>query len=134
MSIYDIRTALEAHLMALTPEIPTEFDNHRIATPPIDSPWQSCSLLPAQPENPTQDEGLTIQRGVFQVLLRYPSADGAGPAQQRADLLVEHFKAPCILSSGTITVLTRGRAQVGAPLPGSDRFVLPVSIRWYSIF
>jgi len=135
MSTYDIRTALEAHLLALPlPAIPTEFDNHRIATPPIDAPWQSCSLLPAQPDNPGLDEKTTMQRGVFQVLLRYPSADGAGDAQHRADALCGHFKAPCVLTAGTIQVRTRGRPWVGAPIPGSDRFVIPVSIRWYSIF
>lgn len=134
MSLQLIRTALEARLMAFTPAIPMEYDNHRIPTPAIDQPYGSCSLLPAQPSTPGLDEKTVYQGGVFQILLRYPSADGAGPAQIMGDALADWFKAPCILTAGTIVVRTKGRPTVGAPIPGTDRFLLPVSIRWYSIF
>lgn len=128
MSDIAIRTALEAHLLTLTPLLPTAWDNKQLNS--TTGAHQIVSFLPADPENPTLSEGLEIKRGLLQILLKYPPDTGSVDAAQRAELIKAHFPPLLVLTSGTIKVRIRGNASIRPGYLSGSHYALPVRIRF----
>lgn len=136
MSDRDIRIALETRLATGIATLPTSWDNSETDPPDTDprTPMQAVSLLRAANENPTLGEETTIHRGIFQILLRYPQNETAGAAEERAEVIAAHFPAGLELFSGTIMVRTRGKPSIATGYRAGERWVVPVSVRYTSIF
>lgn len=132
MSIAAIRSALETHLAALTPALATAYENGKFNPPAATVPYQRVYLLPGTPENPTLGDGYYRQIGIFQISLIYPLKAGPGAAAARAELLRTHFKRGTSMTFGGATVIVRRTPGIAAGFPDNDRYVVPVTIDWYS--
>lgn len=131
MSVILIRAALEAALNSIEPEIFTDFENVGM-TPDSGSPYQAAFVMFAEPDNPEQGDNFRQERGIFQINLNYARNKGSGDAAARAELIKTVFHRAATFTAGNITVTVERTPWVGQGTNDSDRWVLPVKIRFYS--
>ena len=132
MSIVKIRAAMEKHLAALTPAMPTAWENAPFA-PVVGVAYQSVHLLHNDPLNPTLAQSVVIERGILQVSLHYPVGAGPNAAAARAMLLRQHFPAGLALHEGGVTVRIERTPAIATAMLDEGRHVVPVSIRYQAI-
>lgn len=125
-----IRKLLQDHLASMPGNLATAWENKAFVVPAPDVPYQVVHLLAAPTSNPTLQETLNHDRGILQVMLRYPPAMGTQPAELQAKRIQERFPALLTLTNGTITVRVRGKPVIAPAIAGSDRYAVPVSIRY----
>jgi len=131
-SLKSIKAALEARLVAIASPLSTQWENV-VYTPPTDgSPYQHVDLMPAPPDNPTLGDGFYRELGLMQITLSYPIGGGSGAIYAKAEAIRDWFPRGLTLTSGGITVHIQRTPAIGPKLPSTDRFVLPVSVRWYA--
>jgi hypothetical protein len=133
MSLILIRRALEKRLDALSPLMPTAWDNVEFDPSANPTGYQRANLLPARTGNPTLSQVRRIESGIFQVMLFYPERTGSAEAEARAQLLREHFPANLMLTEAGIKVRIVGTPSVAAAMPEPGWYAVPVSIRYESI-
>jgi hypothetical protein len=124
-----IRRALETHLNAMTPAVATAWEGVSF-TPATGVPYQRAHMLPATPDNRQMGSSMRIERGVFQVMLCYPSGVGSATAQARADAVVAWFKRGTTLSSGGVQTIVTDTPAKSPAFIDTDRYVVPISIRY----
>lgn len=131
MSDPRIHAALAAHLVALTPALPTAWPNSKF-TPPTASPYQEAGIIPARPATRNLDYGV-IDQGLYQVNICYPSGTGTDAAEARAQALRDHFAAGTELPRDGLTVrVTRAPWWTEVPMrPGF--YVLAVTIDYEAL-
>ncbi len=139
MSDPNIRAALEAHLEALLPQLPTAWQNREFdpeTDAPDNAPYQEAFVIPGPSRTVDLMQRRAINRGIFQVNLCYPTGSGAESVEARGKLVRDHFDpSTTILNAGGLKVRIAGRPVIGAPVPGRPgRYVVPVSIRYESTF
>jgi len=131
-SLKSIKAALEARLVAIASPLPTQWENV-VFTPPTDgSPYQHVDILPASPDNPTLGDGFYRELGLMQITLSYPIGGGSGAVYSKAEAIRAWFPRGLSLTSGGITVQIPRTPAIGPKLPSPDRFVLPISVRYYA--
>ena len=131
-SLKSVKAALEARVVAIASPLPTRWENV-VFTPPLDgAAYQNVDLLPATPANPTLGDGMYREQGVLQVVLSYPINGGSGPAYNKAEAVRDWFPRGLTLSSGGVTVVIGQTPAIGPKRDAADRFVVPVSVRWYA--
>ena len=131
MSLKTIKAILETKLLAISSPLPTQWENVRFE-PPV-GPYQVADIIPANPDNPTLGGAHYRQRGILQVTLLYPLiVTGSGPAYAKADSVRDWFPQGLSLQSGGITVKIEFTPAIGPKRVSGDRFVLPVSVRWFA--
>jgi hypothetical protein len=131
MSIERVRTAIEIALHAMTPALETAWEN-RNYTPTAGTPYQRAFLMPATPDNATKGDQHYRERGVFQVSLYYPVNEGAAKAMARAQLIRATFYRGSSFTNGTVTTRIDATPEIGRGMVENDRWVLPVSIRYFA--
>lgn len=142
MSRAAIRTALESHLAALTPQWPTQWDNVTFSEPTNRTPWQRASVMFADTKPLGMAAGSGQEwRGVFHVTIWTPSGTGPQAAEARAALLrgdlaagIEgHFRRGLVLSAAGahVTIL---QPYERAPIIEAKWYGLPVHIPFQSFF
>lgn len=133
MSDQAIRKAFEAALAAMAPPLPTVYQGQE---PPrgfdATKAHQKCWLLPDANKSLGLAQNRTLQKGIFQVNLCYPSGIGASDADTRATALQTHFYAGRILEVDGVKVRVTGRPDRHGPSSISP-YTVPVSIRYQSI-
>lgn len=129
MSIVKIRAALEKHLAALTPAMPTAWENAPFA-PVVGVAHQSVHLLPNTPDDGQVGSALHFERGIAQVTLCFPLGNGPAAAEARAQLVKDTFKRGTSLLEGGITVLVTHAPSQARGMVDDGRFCVPVSIRY----
>lgn len=130
MSEAAIQSALETHLTALG-AFATAWENTGFV--PADGvPFQRVNMIPVTPEDEVIGREMVKLRGLLQVTLCYPSGQGRGDVQARADALRLHFAPPLTLSNGDIKVQVVDTARVGAGFADGGRWCVPVTIPWHS--
>jgi hypothetical protein len=131
MSLAHVRTALETHLLAMTPALAkTVLENGPTYTPVSGTPYQMAFLLPGQPDNPALGSAYRREIGVFQVSLMYPQGVGAGTAQSRALAVQGWFKRGLVLTASSVNVLILRTPEISPGRLDGDRFRIDVSIRY----
>ena len=126
------KAALEARLVAIASPLPTQWENV-VFVPPVDgSAFQHVDIMPAAPDNPTLGDGFYRELGLMQITLSYPIGGGSGAAYSKAEAIRAWFPRGLSLTSGGITVHIQRTPAIGPKLPSVDRFVLPISVRWYA--
>lgn len=135
MTQSNIRRALEIHLGALSPDLPTAIENVDYK-PVAGQPYQECFVLAARPRTIGIRQKRALHSGIFQVNLCYPAGSGTGDVEARADLLVQHFRpVDTVLEFEGTKVSFSGFGQKANPVGGRPGlYVLPVSFRYKSIF
>jgi len=130
MSLKQIKSALEARLKAMPNALATEWEN--VSFDPPAEPYQRADLLPAAPEQPTLGDGFYRETGVFQVTLFYPLDGGGGVVYAMAEAVRDWFPRGASFSSGGVTVHIADVGRIGPKFRDNDRFVLPVSLRYFA--
>lgn len=131
MSLVAIRAALEVQLNAMTPALPTAFENANFTPPAAGAPYQAVNLLPAEPDNNVFGPNFQ-QRGLLQVTLSYPQAAGPAAAAARAELIRAQFPRGLSVTAGGITATIEKTPEVGPALIVDARYQLPVRVRFYA--
>lgn len=131
MSYKVARKVLEQRLAALTPALPTGYENAPFEAT-AGTAYQRAFLLPGKTYDPTMGhpvgQGLRRRYGVFSVKLFYPKDTGAGAAAARAELLCEHFPRGLVLVDGSVRVWLHKSTDVGQGVPEAGSYVLPVDV------
>jgi hypothetical protein len=129
MSLPQIRRALEKHLAALTPGVPTAWDNVSFSPPADGSVYQEARFVPNDPITP-MDTLTFIEQGFLQVALFYPQGKGPRDAENRVDALRTHFRrGTTLVEDGVSTIITRV-PTVAAAVPADGQWRVPVTIYW----
>lgn len=128
-----IRAALDTRLAALMPAWPTAWEARTFEPPSTTTPYQRVYLLPATPDNPTLDEKLRVDAGVYQVTMMFPRETDTASIDASTGALQGHFPAGLTLQSGTIGIRIVGTPAIAAGMPAGDRWAVPVSIRYRTI-
>lgn len=127
---YDlIKAALETALNAMTPALPTAWENKPYTQ--TAAAYQRVSMLPAPAVNPAYDS-TTLETGIMQVSLVYPEGVGAKDAIARAGLLRTTFARGVSFISGGVKVTITRTPTIAPALFESGRYVLPVSIPYFA--
>lgn len=137
MSQTKIRAALDTRLLSVPGGISptwTAWDNKGLKSAPTTTTiYQTVSLLPARPDNPTLDEKMQIHSGIYQVLLMLPANASTLTGETLAQAIVDHFPAGLALTYSGQTVRIRGTPEIAAGYQSGDRYAIPVSVRYNSI-
>lgn len=131
MSLLAIKAALETRLKAIASPLATHWENAPF-TPPDKSPWQAVHFLPAAPENPTFGDNFHRLQGVLQVTLYYPLGGGAGTAVSKAESIKSWFPRGSTFEANGVTTMIQRTPEIGVARIVNDRYVVPVSIRYYA--
>jgi hypothetical protein len=130
MSLPQIRRALEKHLAALMPPIPTSWDNVSFSPPADGSVYQEAKLVPNKPNGEMMDTLTFIEQGFLQVAVFYPQGKGPRDAENRVDALRAHFRRGTTLIEGGIETNITEVPEVAAGLPVEGQWRVPVTIYW----
>jgi hypothetical protein len=134
MSDPRIRAALEAHLEALAPALPTAWQDREFE-PPDSAPYQEAFVIPGPNQSLGLKQRTALIKGIFQINLCYPSGGETDEIEARGRVVQQHFHPETtVLESDGVKVRIAGLPVIGAPVPGRPgRYVVPVSIRFTSI-
>jgi hypothetical protein len=141
MTIEVIRRAFQKRLAAMSGVLSashTVYEN-TIYKPSADGsgnpiPYQKVNLLPAAPENPSIGNGHYREIGIFQVTLFYPQNTGPQAAQAMANSIQQWFYRGLSLIESGVTVIIERTPAIAPALMIDDRYVVPVSVRYYADF
>lgn len=129
MSLVAIRSALETALAAMSPSLPTVWQND-LPADPGSGPYQRADLLMGQPIN-AEYGARSIKQGVFQITLCWPTGVNTAGVDERCDLIEQAFPRGLSLTSGPYVVTIQRTAEI---LPGyrdADRWCVPVRLRFF---
>lgn len=126
-----VRVALESRLAALTPALPTAWENVAY-TPDLNTAFQRPTLLRAKPENPTIGASFYRETGVFQVMLCYPLNTGPAGADAQAELVRGWFPRASSVTASGVTVTIQGTPTIGPGASDGSFWCVPVSIPYYA--
>lgn len=131
MSVSAIRAALETALNAITPALPTAFENAPFT--PIDGQaYQAVNLLSAEPSNPTLGDNFHRELGILQITLLYPPQTGPAAAMARAELIRATFYRGASFTSGGVTVIISGTPEIAPASVDGNRYAVPCKIRFFA--
>lgn len=128
MSIAAIQSALEKRLLALTPQLPTAWEN--VTFTPPSSMWQRVNHLINVPRDLALERTLRMDRGIFQVTVHAPINTGRLAAMQRAELIRDHFAPVLMLTEGAVRVDIVDTPRIASPMPDEAWWAVPVSVYW----
>lgn len=126
-----VRAALESRLAALTPALPTAWENTAY-TPTLSVAFQKPTLMRAAPQNPAMGSSFYRETGVFQVMLCYPLNSGSGAADDRAKLIRGWFPRGSSLTAQGITLTVQGTPTIGPGTSDGSFWCVAVSIPYYA--
>ena len=131
MSITVIRSALEVALAAMSPAMPTAYENAPFI-PVVGVAYQRAFLLTAQPENTEMGNTRHTEIGIFQISLNYPLSTGPRDATLRAELIRSTFYQGRTFSAGGIDATVENTPEIAPGRVEDERYVVPVKIRFFS--
>lgn len=130
MSYALIRQALETRLNAMSPALPTAWEN--VSFTPVATGYQRVNILPAETRNPTFGGGMAMETGIMQVSLCYPIENGSATAAARAESLRAWFYRGLSLTASNVTVIIDKTPSIAPAQYEPGLYVIPVSIHFYS--
>lgn len=133
MSQQLIRAALDTHLAAMPGLPPIAWEGESYA-PVTGVTYAKVDLMPRFPDNPTLSERLQDNGGIYQIGLYFPRGTETGDMDALVGTVQTHFAAGTSLAAGIINVRIEGTPAISAGFPTGDRWLVPVSIRYRSIF
>ena len=137
MSQAIIRKLLETRLNAMSPALPTAFENvpYAVVARTAD---QRVQLLMAAPDHPTMGalngSGTALRResGILQVTLHHPENAGPAPTEARLALLTNQFYRGLVLAEGAVRLVIDTSPSAGPGRNEGGFYVVPVSIGFYA--
>lgn len=131
MSALLIRAALESALAAMSPPLPTAWENTPY-TPTAGAPYQRVHMLLARPAMLEMAQRIHREQGFLQVTLCYPLNAGPSAAAARAELIRSTFHAGRTFAASGVTVSIDGTPSIHPAATEDDAYVLPVRINFYA--
>lgn len=125
--ILDIKKALERRLAAITPSVPTGFENVEF-NPPVNSMYQRCQFTINTPEDPVLASGFSRERLQMQVFIADMKGKGTAGVIARAELIRNTFAKGLSLVEGNTRIYVLRTPQIGSVFPTQDRILIPVII------
>lgn len=125
----DILNALNKHLFALVPSLPTAMENGSF-TPQANQPFQVVNLIPNETRTPALLQNYFIERGIYQITVCYPSGTGAIAALDRVEELRAHFHAGLNLQEAGKQIEILGQPSVVAQQISDGWYCVPVRINY----
>jgi len=129
MSLVKIRSAFEVAVNAITPTIPTAYENINY-TPSNGVDYQELYLLPAINEDISIESSDFVSKGIFQITLKYKTGRGSYDIATRADLYVKSFKTGRKLIKDDVTVIVMDTPKVINLGTSGDRIIYAISINY----
>lgn len=129
MSILKICALLETKLQALSPQLPTVFENQEF-TPTAGVVYQRVDHLINTPRDLAITLDILEWRGILQVMVCAPLGTGRGGAQARAQLIVDHFEPAQTLAGTGVRIELLKTPAIARGFESADRWCVPVSISW----
>lgn len=129
MSIPKICAALEKKFQALSPQLPTAFENVSFA-PVVGQTYQRVNQLINKPLDHAITLDITEWRGILQVTICSPLNEGRGAGQARAQAIADHFTPPQTLTETGVRVELLSTPAIASGFKDEDRWCIPVSIPW----
>lgn len=127
----NIAVAFNKALKAVDPAMETAYENVQF-TPKKNTPYQRVRLLPRKPQNPTLGDKFHREIGQFQIFLCYEQGTGIENAYKKAHDIREAFSRGTTLTEGNTKVIIKDTPQIGAAIPTTGRYVLPVLIEYFA--
>lgn len=130
MSRAAVRAALEGALAAMSPAMPTAWENVAF-TPTPGTAYQRVNILFTTPLN-DENTASYIEEGYLQVTLCCPINAGPGAADARVELIRSAFPRQKTLTSGGQAVTIH---RTPAPMPSfieGDRYCVPVKVPFFA--
>ena len=128
MNIAKICGLLEQQLLALSPQLPTAFEN--VEFTPTGLIYQRATHLINTPRDLALTADVTEWRGVFQVTVCAQLGGGRGEAQARAQAIADHFAPPQSLIAVGLRVDLLKTPAIATGFKADERWCIPVSITW----
>ncbi|MCD8212672.1 MAG: DUF4128 domain-containing protein [Campylobacter sp.] len=126
-----IRQALEKAVLAVSPQIDTQFENTAFS-PRAGLPYQQLFFLPSKSDTLTIDEAANLKSGVFQITLRYPAGGGVKDVFERIRAYEDVFKVGTKLRNGGTEVYINAPLSINILGIDGDRYSLALSIYFRS--
>ena len=135
MSFVDAKKAIEKKLNTLPGVIATAREGMAF-TPTVGTPYQRINILKAAPEDLVQGRKITRISGIAQITLFYPTpvATGTTLPDNMAESIKALFKPVQTLTEGSTKVFITESATITTGYADGDRWVVPVSVKFYFDF
>lgn len=135
MSFVDAKKAIEKKLATLSGVIATAREGMSF-TPTVGTPYQRINILKAAPEDLVQGRKITRISGIAQITLFYPTpaATGTTLPDAMAESIKALFKPVQTLTEGSTKVFITNSATITTGYADGDRWVVPVSVKFYFDF
>ncbi len=131
MSNKAIRAACEARLKALDPAFPTAWNNVNFVPPA--GAFQVPDNYFAEPDDRGFRNSPYIQRGIFTIRLFYPTNQGPGPADTKAEQLRDHFyRGLSLLTTEGFNVIFDRTPEITGGEVVEGRFFMSVRCRFFA--
>lgn len=130
MSNTKIKQAIETYLKTLAPAFPTAYENVNFK-PPV-GPFQVPTFLFAEPDNRGSKDSPYLQRGYCTITLAYPTNQGGGAAQAKAEDLRNYFKAGTTMPATNFNVIVERTPEITGGIIEESRYIVRVRIRFYA--
>lgn len=130
MSNNRIKQLCETRLKTLAPDFPTAWENVNFK-PPV-GPFQVPTFLFADPDLKGSADAPYIQRGYMIVTLAYPTNQGGGAAQVKAESIRDYFYAGTTIVGETFNVVVETVPDISNGAVEGDRFIIRVRIRFFA--
>lgn len=129
MSLVLINRALEKHLSAMTPSIPTAYPNVAFNAP--DTLYQSVQIIPRNPVDPTLGKGYYREHVQLQIVVVGQFGTGSYEVLNHAEIIRARFQKGTFLQEGSVRIHVFDTPSIKG-LMGSERVMCPVLIDVYA--
>lgn len=130
MSNTKIKQAGETHLVALAPAFPTAWENVNFKPPA--GPFQIPTWAFAEPDDKGNKDAPYLQRGIFTITLAYPTNQGGGAAQAKAEDIKNWFEKGTTIAAVGFNVIIDKEPEIQGGRVEEARYVIRVLIRFFA--
>lgn len=132
MSLVLIARALEKRLGTLTPAVDIAGENGTY-TVKTGVPYQALAFLPAETQTLDVRQQNDLERGIFQVMVCYPSATGPVQARTRAQMIRDHYSPGFLPAESGLKVEIIGKPSIGPAQTVTGWYCIPVRIKYKAV-
>lgn len=125
-----ISSAIETYLKTLDEDFETAYEN--VNFKPSDNPFQVPTFLFAEPDDLGYRDSPYILRGIFTNTLAYPTNEGAGNAQTKAEQVKAYFYRGLSLPTPNFNIIFDRTPEITGGAVEEDRYIIRVRCRFFA--
>lgn len=131
-SLFAITVALRTRLAAMPDNIASYFEGEGQPQFTNPSPFQTVTLIPATPANPTLNSDYYREEGVLRIRLFYPNREGVGAILTQAERIREWFPRGTTVIHDNIKTIVRLTPSISGTSVINDKLSLVVDITYFT--